>query len=1133
MTMPPIRLTSAPGLAAEFNANGSLRALTWQPPIAGAEPLCVHLFPGNPLEAGQTQLVLRRWPGAATDAPPDVLPLLGPASPAHWHAAGDRLTARGQWQGLDFTLTLRLAASEAAWFWHLALAHTGSGPCVVDLLLQHDVGLSPHAALRLNEYYVSHYLDMTPLTHPEAGHLLAVRQNLPVQGRHPWALLGAVGAAGRAVSHATDALQVLGRGHRHGEAPAAWATGLPGQRWQGEHALAALQHAPVALAAGERTTLGFFGGLQAHHPAASGPADLAWADRLRALPEALPPQDTPGADPAAWHAPLHSLFSRAPLWPSAPLDEAACERLVSPTLVHREHGPDGALWSAFLPSGEHLVLPAKERAVLRPHGHLLRTGQHLVPDEAAMTSTCWMGGVFHSMVCQGHVSFNRLCSTAHGLLGQYRSQGLRVFLQGDDGAWCLLGEPSAFVMAEREARWIYRSADGHGVLELRATAAPDAPSLGLTLRVLAGPPRPALVTLHLALNGDDGETPGPVARQVRADGSVWLAPAPGSELHQRFPDGGFVLDTHAAPVQAVGGAERVFDDGLDHGVPMLTLQLAAAPAWSLTLRGALVAPAALPAAHAGTLVAPRLQARSDDAAALSTALPWFQHNALVHYLAPRGLEQYSGGGWGTRDVCQGPVELLLAAGRPAPVRDLLRRVFAAQDAGGDWPQWFMFFERERDIRAGDSHGDIVFWPLLALAQYLVASGDTTLLDEPLPFHAPRGAAADTAPLWQHVERALGVIAQRRIAGTTLAAYGHGDWNDSLQPADPHLREHLCSAWTVTLHVQVLDTLAHALDRVGRPAHAQALREERARIDADFHRWLMPGGVVTGYALFDAADTGRAPQPLLHPHDTRTGVHHSLLPMVHAVLANLFTPQEAAQHMALVRQHLTGPDGARLFDAPFVYRGGPMTLFQRAESSSYFGREIGLMYTHAHLRWAEALAHLGEAEAFWRALGQAHAVQLAQRVPAAAPRQANCYTSSSDAAFADRDDASARYAEAMAGRVPMEGGWRVYSSGAGIALGLVQRCLLGLRPRADACVLDPVVAPSLGVLRADTQLAGHALTLVLEPGPRGHGVQQAELNGTPLRLAPEAHPYRAGGARLAWAELAPLWGAQNLLRVRLG
>jgi len=33
----------------------------------------------------------------------------------------------------------------------------------------------------------------------------------------------------------------------------------------------------------------------------------------------------------------------------------------------------------------------------------------------------------------------------------------------------------------------------------------------------------------------------------------------------------------------------------------------------------------------------------------------------------------------------------------------------------------------------------------------------------------------------------------------------------------------------------------------------------------------------------------------------------------------------------------------------------MKHFQRAESAAFFGREIALMYTHAHLRYAEALA----------------------------------------------------------------------------------------------------------------------------------------------------------------------------------
>src|SRR5262249_51635609 len=154
-----------------------------------------------------------------------------------------------------------------------------------------------------------------------------------------------------------------------------------------------------------------------------------------------------------------------------------------------------------------------------------------------------------------------------------------------------------------------------------------------------------------------------------------------------------------------------------------------------------------------------------------------------------------------------PVEMLLALAQWAPLRDLLLRVFKTKNADGDWPQWFMFFDRERTIRPGDSHGDIVFWPLWALANYLLASEDATLLDESVPFFHEQGDAhAERAPIWGHVQRALTVIDRRLIPGTHLAAYGHGDWNDSLQPADPSMRERLCSAWTVTLHYETLTAL---------------------------------------------------------------------------------------------------------------------------------------------------------------------------------------------------------------------------------------------------------------------------------------------------------------------------------------
>ena len=60
-----------------------------------------------------------------------------------------------------------------------------------------------------------------------------------------------------------------------------------------------------------------------------------------------------------------------------------------------------------------------------------------------------------------------------------------------------------------------------------------------------------------------------------------------------------------------------------------------------------------------------------------------------------------------------------------------------------------------------------------------------------------------------------------------------------------------------------------------------------------------------------------------------------------------------------------------------------------------------MYMHAHLRYAEALARYGDAEGFFEALRRATPIGIRSVVPAAAPRQANCYYSSSDAAVADR------------------------------------------------------------------------------------------------------------------------------------
>ena len=1111
------------------NANGSVHR------IDGGD-VTVNAFLGNELEGGPANLYLRRH-GVRIEW----TPLLGPHSPGAVRLDERSLEIAGEWQGIRFRVALVLARSAAAWFWHVALENAGRDAQTVDLVCAQDIALAPYGTVRLNEYYTSQYVDHPPLQHAARGVVLAVRQNLGFGGRHPWLTTGSLR---HAQSFCTDAIQLHGLSTRSGGPPAALdLPRLPGVRHQHEHSMAVLQDAPLTLTAGERARLGFFAWFERDHADASGAADLAIVERALGLPEAAAPDESRAA-PSPRAA---TLFSHAPLLSAARLDAA---ELTAHFGNERDAVEEvgGELLSFFGAEGTHVVLPAKERASLRPHGQILRSGDRLLPDEASLTTTVWMGGVFHSMVTQGHVSINRFLSTTHSYLGLFRSHGLRLFVERGD-VWHLLGEPSAFEMTPSSARWLYRHDES--LLEVRSWAAVQRHELWLTARVLHGAPCRFLVSNHVALNGDDGADASPAP--WRRDGSgVVVACRPESELGRRFPGGSFRIDaTPDTAIEQVGGDELLFADGRSRQQPFVVLISAAAKSLGLRITGQLVAsgaPAATAPPEGDAAAAARfwrdMTALSIDApsapeaARLVAILPWFAHDALIHYLAPRGLEQYSGGGWGTRDVSQGPVEFLLSLGHTAPVRELLKEVFRNQNADGDWPQWFQFFQRERGLRAGDSHGDIVFWPLLALAHYLLASGDGALLDETLPFFdpqreagAPRGsvlAHAERGSVLAHVERALALIDRRVIPGTRLAAYGHGDWNDSLQPADPALAEQLCSAWTVTLHHQMLDTLAQALRHVGRAPFAAQLEALLPTIRDDFQRLLVADGVVAGYARFRSA---RDVALWLHPSDRETGVRYSLLPMIHGILSNLFTREQALHHVGLIRQHLLAADGAHLFDRPLPYRGGLQRHFQRAETSTFFGREIGLMYMHAHLRWAEALAHLGDGEGAFHALRVANPIGLRDVVPHARLRQANCYASSSDAAFADRYDASERYDAVRAGAVEVEAGWRVYSSGAGIAVRLVRERLLGLRLRHASLGIDPVLPRSLDGLAVRVALPqGRSVALRYRVGARGHGPIGITCNGRAVALDREPHPYRVGGVVMP---LHALLEGDNTIEIELG
>jgi cellobiose phosphorylase len=621
----PLRLTSPSGLSIELNANGSLRRLDHG-------EILLNLFPGNEIEGGPANLYLRRI-GDIVEA----IPLLGPTSPACIASDGKQISWSGEWQGIRFAVVLTLAESAPAWFWHVMLENTGAAAVTVDLIHAQDLGLAAYGAVRLNEYYVSQYLDHAPLAHPERGWVLASRQNQSMGGRNPWCVIGALG---RGTSFATDALQVHGLATRAGRLPAGVTEGLPGIRRQHEHAMAAIQDSPVRLEPGARSERGFFGWFEADHPAATSDADLVFVDRALALPEAKAPAEWPA--PAGKRSVSSTLFTSAPLLESLELPEAEIDSLFGTERRHVERNTDGRLLSFFLGERRHVVLKAKELQVLRPHGHILRSGSGLTPDEAGLTSTVWMAGAFHSMVTQGHVSINRFLSTTHSYLSLFRSHGQRLFVQLHDG-WHLLDLPSAFEMAQEGCRWIYRHAEG--MLEVRSRALTERHELTLEIDVLAGGPLRFLLSNHVALNGDDGSEATPVRFDPEGMGAFVRA-IPESDVGRLYPDGGFYLLPHSGTlVERMGGDELLFVDGSSREQPFLCFVTAPAQSLGFSIQGALEAEHRSVTSDkfwrgmtAGLRLAPPEKSPlAADAQRLTDILPWFVHNALVHYLSPRGL----------------------------------------------------------------------------------------------------------------------------------------------------------------------------------------------------------------------------------------------------------------------------------------------------------------------------------------------------------------------------------------------------------------------------------------------------------------------------------------------------------------
>lgn len=1092
---------NAHGLSFTFLDNGSISCIDM-------DPIRISLKPASLFSYAGSNIYLRKYKPSIS-----CLPLLGPTSNSSFTINNNQFIAKGEWDGIGYECRLRISEKSCTWQWNIALTNHSKEPVELDLILVQDVGLKSITSGLINEYYVSQYLERRIFDHPIKGPVICCRQNMKEPTGHPWLMIACDKGA---VAASTDGMDFYGKSYRQTGTPEGlYRDKLPGES-AGESSVVALQERLFTLAEnGGQHQSRFYATALRDHPAATAVEDLTLLQGLQAEFEEV----SPSAHTAVFQLPSTNLFSKAPFLNVEDLNDEELERFFGKVKRHVES--DGShLLSFFTENGNHVMMRRKEVLVDRPQAHILQAQCGFTPDDNILSATAFAFGNFISHLCQGNTNFNVLLSVCTSQFNLEPETGQRIFVEWE-GKQYLLGIPSAFETGLNHCRWIYKTA-GH-CFQVRSWTSKTSPMIMMDFNVITGGKVNLLITHDFdRLNGWKIIT-GEHEREFIA------VPDSASMIETRYPGAHyrFVIQSPHTAIET-GGEELLTKDSGVTGTSLFVIAIQNSGHFCISITGGLTCRPA-----AGKIEDSDLQFKSDalaaktfwdqlslnliinsdqrDIAAIREILPWYGMNALTHYLTPYGLEQFSGAAWGTRDISQGPVDLLLSTEKYEAARQILKIIFSNQHSDGNWPQWWMF-DRYSEIRADSAHGDVIYWCILALSNYLLITGDYAFMNVSLPFYRENPQKPEeTMPLREHVRRVIDLITDSFLPGTALVPFGGGDWNDSLQPVSKDLARRMISSWTVEMNYQAFVQYGKVSRLMGDDSTADCLEESSRRIRGDFNKYLVKDGLVAGYGMVE--EDGKI-RHLLHPSDQTTGIRYSLLPMNRGIISGLFTKDQALRHVEVIEKHLKGPDGARLMDRPLRYHGGIQQIFQRAESSTFFGREIGLMYVHEHIRYAEVQAIMGNAEDFVKALRQANPVAYREIVTCGDYRQSNCYYSSSDVTFKNRYEADEKYGEILTGNLLLKGGWRVYSSGPGIYIGLIINRLFGLRRKAGWLILDPVLPLSLDGFTTSLKLMGRKVIFHYSVKERTFSPLKITINGEPIGFNLEENPYRTGGALIS-------------------
>ncbi|MBI0579842.1 cellobiose phosphorylase [Neobacillus cucumis] len=1064
---------------------------------AAHQNIMLNQWLGNPMDGSLNNLYLRIHEGEKIEA----FPMLGVHSNSKVSYTETSVISKGKVKGIEYQVIFSLT-EQGIWFWDVTLNGQNAD---VDVIYAQDLGIAEKGAVRTNEAFLSQYIDHKVFDHNQKGFIVCSRQNQPQQGMFPYLQQGALT---KATGYSTDGFQFFGLSYKETNEPEALTKEqLANEVYQYEFAYTALQSERIQLA-GEAQVV-FYSLFKENHPEAITELEFekeimdAW-DQVKAQKQRNAVSTEPFEMAVSFGSPLQTISMNA-----EEIDGLFPNR-------HQEERDGETLLSFFTDTHEHVVLKEKELVVERPHGHILMTGQNAQMREDVLTTTSYMYGIFNSQVVIGNTNFNKMLTNARNALNVMKTSGQRIYVEINE-VFHQLTMPSMFELGFNYARWYYKTADEMFVIT--NITALETPELQLTVRSTSGKSYRYLVTNQVSMNTNEFET----GFRLEKSGQVI------SVFAEKNSDSAKVYPDLQYRMQLMGAEFTLKDDQRFAEASLLVMETGETSEWAMAIQG-LLRGEELP--FSLIKIEEEIEKYREFYRSLMNGFQlhlnekiekfndlawWYTHNMLVHYSVPHGLEQYGGAAWGTRDVCQGPSEYFLATQRYDAVREIIKTVYSHQyEDDGNWPQWFMF-DRYYRIQQEDSHGDIIVWPLKILSDYLAITKDYAILNEKVPF-TQKGSFEFTEEqftIFEHAKKEISYITSHFIHDTYLSSYGDGDWDDTLQPANANLKKYMVSGWTVALTYQVLNQLAQQLAEVDE-AEAKELHALAKGIETDFNQYMLQTGILPGFVYME--NPGEA-ELMLHPSDEKTGVHYRLLPMNRGIISELLTPESAESHYQIIKEKLYHPDGVRLMDRPANYAGGVSTHFKRAEQASNFGREVGLQYVHAHIRFIEAMAKLGKVEEVWKGLEVINPISIQEVVPNAERRQSNAYFSSSDGKFHTRYEAQEQFEQLRQGTVQVKGGWRIYSSGPGIYMNqLISNCL-GIRLEGDDLIIDPVLSQDLDGLEFHFTVKNQPVKFVYHVN--GMAVNRVVVNGHKSSVEKVANRYRETGVRINGKELANL------------